>query len=288
MVGQTLNFQVTVRTLLFLASMVIPSEAQTIDELLDRAEAANRAGLKDRALRLLDEAVRVESDNSEVYLFRGRLLSESEQPEAAISDYTRVLELDPKLRQTHNLRGLERFKMGHIEEAIRDFDKAIELHPSLEPYHWQRGIAFYYAGHYQEGRRQFELHRLVNPNDVENAVWHFLCVAKLEGVEAARQVMIPIQIDRRVPMMEIDELFRGEGAVEKVIQATRAGKPPAAELNQRLFYADLYLGLYHEALGNRTKALDHIRRAAHDYGAGHYMAEVARVHLRLSQESEIR
>ena len=267
--------------------MVLPTEAQTVDELLASAEAANRAGLKDQALQLLNEAIRAESDNPEAYLFRGMLLSESKQPEAAISDYTRALELDPKLSQAHNLRGQERFKVARIEEAIRDFDKAIELHPSLEPYHWQRGIAFYYAGRYQEGRQQFERHRLVNPNDVENAVWHFLCVAKLDGVGTARQVMIPIQDDRRVPMMEIDALFRGEGAVGKVIQATRAGSPPPAELNQRLFYADLYLGLYHEALGNRTKALEHIRRAAHDYGTHHYMADVARVHLRLSDEAKI-
>ena len=282
-----MRFQATVRTLFFLALVVLPSEAQTVDELLARAEAASRAGLKDQALQLLNEAIRAESDNPEAYLFRGTLLSESKQPEAAISDYTRALELDPKLNQAHNLRGQERFKVAHIEEAIRDFDKAIELHPSLEPYHWQRGIAFYYAGRYQEGRQQFERHRLVNPNDVENAVWHFLCVAKLDGVGTARQVMIPIQDDRRVPMMEIDALFRGEGAVGKVIQATRAGSPPPAQLNQRLFYADLYLGLYHEALGNRTKALEYIRRAAHDYGARHYMADVARVHLRLSDEAKI-
>ena len=270
-----------------LASVVIPSQAQTIDELLAQAEAANRAGLKERALELVTEAIRGDSDKPEAYLFRGILLSETEQHEAAMSDYTSALKLNPKLTQAYNLRGLERFKLARIEEAIRDFDKAIELRPSLEPYHWQRGIAFYYAGRYQEGQRQFELHRLVNPDDVENAIWHFLCVAKLKGVRQARQGMIPIQDDRRVPMMEIDELFRGEGQVEDVIAAARAGSLTRTELNRRLFYADLYLGLHHEALGNRTKALEHIKRAAQHDG-DHYMPHVARVHLRFSGETEVR
>ena len=194
----------------------------------------------------------------------------------------------PAQAQAANRAGEEHFKAGHIDEAIRDFDKAIELRPSLEPYHWQRGIALYYAGRYQDGRRQFELHRSVNPNDVENAVWHFLCVARLEGVGQARRMMIPISSDQRVPMMEVDELFRGTGSVEKVIQAARAGPPSPAVLNQRLFYADLYLGLYYEALGDTAEALEHITRAAEDYGARHYMGQVARVHLLLAVDPKTR
>ncbi len=268
--------------------MVIPSEAQTIDELLDQAEAANRFGLEERALELVTEAIRLDSDQAEAYLFRGALLSESEQHEVAIWDYTSALRLDPRLSEAYNLRGLEHFKLAHIEEAIRDFDKAIELRPSLEFYHWQRGIALYYARRYQEGRQQFELHRFVNPDDVENSIWHFLCVTKLKGVRQARQGMIPIQNDRRVPMMEINKLFREEGTVEEVIAAARAGNPTRAEFNRRLLYADLYLGLYHEVLGNGRKALDHIKRAAQDDETGHYMAHVARVHLRLSGEIRAR
>jgi hypothetical protein len=48
------------------------------------------------------------------------------------------------------------------------------------------------------------------------------------------------------------------------------------------FYARLYVGLYHEALGNNKGALEHIAIAAEDrYAGGGYMHMVARVHLRL-------
>ena len=278
------NFwQSNLLTLFFLAFSILPSKAQTGDGLLAQAEAAMRAGQKTRALELATEAIQTKSTNPKAYLFRGILLAQSEQREAAISDYSHATRIDPKLSQAYNLRGQEYFKLARIKESVQDFDQAIKLRPGLEPYHWQRGISLYYAQHYVKGRKQFELHQLVNPNDVENAIWHFLCVAKLEGVVPARQLMIPIENDRRVPMMEIDALFRGKGTAAKVMQAARAGNPTGSELNWGLFYANLYLGLYYEALGNRTKALEHIQHAAQDSKPGNYMAQVARVHLHLSQ-----
>ena len=64
--------------------------------------------------------------------------------------------------------------------------------PDEAPYLWQRGIALYYAGRYDDCRRQFESHRSVNPDDVENAAWHFLCVARAESPAKARAAL---QID---------------------------------------------------------------------------------------------
>src|SRR6266853_660464 len=58
--------------------------------------------------------------------------------------------------------------------------------------------------------RQFELHQTVNDNDVENAVWHYLCVARLAGVEKAHASLIRIQRDSRVPMMAVYALFGGK------------------------------------------------------------------------------
>src|SRR5437016_5530897 len=77
-------------------------------------------------------------------------------------------------------RGMQRFRENKIAESIRDFDRAAELDPHNAPNLWQRGISDYYAGKFQAGRRQFESHQTVNPDDVENAAWHFLCVARTD------------------------------------------------------------------------------------------------------------
>ena len=135
----------------------------------------------------------------------------------------------------------------------------------------------YYAGKFAEGRKQFELHQTVNPNDVENAAWHFLCVAKADGVEAARKALIPISGDARVPMAQVHALFAGTGSEEAVMKAV----VDAGNQRDHLCYAHLYLGLYHEALGHADQAKVHLLKAANDYQMDHYMGRTAQVHVRL-------
>ena len=74
----------------------------------------------------------------------------------------------------------------------------------MKPYLCQRGISQYCLGDFAGGRQQFEIHRKVNPNDVENAAWHYLCVAKTDGQDVARQSLIPIktEFDRRGTVKE--------------------------------------------------------------------------------------
>src|SRR5438270_9266825 len=117
----------------------------------------------------------------------------------AIDDYDRILKLRPDLAEAYNRRGAEHFKMAHIQQSLADFDRAIELDPAQAPYHWQRGISLYYAGRYDDGRKQFELHQTVNGNDVENAAWRYLCMARAGTVASARAAILPIQNDSRIP-----------------------------------------------------------------------------------------
>ena len=88
-------------------------------------------------------------------------------------------------RDTFN-RAVSDFKAGRIAESAAGFDRVAKLAPGSAPQLWQRGIALYYAGRYKECREQFESHRTVNPDDVENAAWHFLCVARAESPAKAK------------------------------------------------------------------------------------------------------
>jgi lipoprotein NlpI len=167
------------------------------------------------------------------------------------------------------------FENGRFAESAAAFDSLAKADPAQAPYLWQRGIALYYAGRYNDCRRQFESHRTVNPNDVENAAWHFLCVARAESPAKARAALLPVGPDARVPMREVYQMFRGALTPEQVLSA--AGSRPDGQ-----FYGHLYLGLYFEALGMKGRALEHIKIAANDRfeREGGYMHMVARVHLR--------
>jgi tetratricopeptide (TPR) repeat protein len=171
-------------------------------------------------------------------------------------------------------RAVADFRSGRIAESVAAFDTLARLLPDRAPGLWQRGIALYYAGRYSDCRAQFESHRTVNPDDVENAAWHFACVARQETPEKARAALLPVGPDSRKPMREIYQMFRGTLAPEQVLAA--AGGQLASE-----FYAHLYVGLYFEAFGNSGRALEHITAAAADRysAAGGYMHTVAHVHL---------
>jgi lipoprotein NlpI len=171
-------------------------------------------------------------------------------------------------------RAMKDFVAGRIAESVAGFDRVARLDPASAPYLWQRGIALYYAGRYADCRDQFVSHRTVNPDDVENAAWHFLCVAKAESPAAARAAILPVGPDARVPMRQVYDMFRGTLTGAQVMAA--AGADPSAQ-----FFANLYVGLYLEATGDGEAARKRITAAADPRFAevGGYMHSVARTHL---------
>jgi lipoprotein NlpI len=172
-------------------------------------------------------------------------------------------------------RAVADFQNGRVSRSVAGFDRVASLMPDYAPQLWQRGIALYYAGRYKDCRAQFESHRLVNPDDVENAAWHFLCVARAESPEKAKAALLPVGPDWRKPMPEIYQMFRGSLTPERVIAAAGTGGPAR-------FYAMLYTGLYYEAIGDAQRARQQITTAADDrFAELGYMYAVARVHLRL-------
>ncbi|MFM8495883.1 MAG: hypothetical protein ACKOEM_10230 [Planctomycetia bacterium] len=185
---------------------------------------------------------------------------------------------DPSPRELFS-EAIRLFFDGKPVEAARVFDQLVVAVPEAEPELWQRGLALYYADRFDDGRKQFELHRTVNPNDVENPAWHFLCVARLEGIQAARGKLLPVGEDPRVPMKEILDLYAGRCEPAAVLVAAERGAPEARR--NQLCYAHLYLGLFHEAQGAAEKAREHITQAAGPYGMDHSMGKVAVMHAKL-------
>ena len=251
----------TIRILstVMLLSFATASSAQDPGAQLTAAQERYRAGDLDGALQRLEPLLTAD---------------DLDQPSKQ-----RVRELATRVLQ---LRGEEHFRQARIAESIADFDRQVQLQPDQAAEHWQRGIAYYYAGEYEKGARQFELHQTVNPQDVENAAWHFLCVVRAPkgSVEAARKSLIPVTRDSRVPMAQIQQLFAGNMTPEEVL---RAGEEAGGTAK---FYADLYVGLYYEALDRDDESLRLVARAADNPAARkNYMGDVARVHVILRKKT---
>ena len=111
------------------------------------------------------------------------------------------------------------------------------------------------------------------------------------GVKKARAVMLPIENDRRIPMMKVFEMYRGTVTPEEVLADAERGDPDEKTLAGRLFYAHLYLGLYYEVLKKPDLARKYIQFAAQESLIGHpgintYMWDVARVHWERMQQAD--
>lgn len=266
--------------ILFLALLaVVPvARGDEIDDRLRRAREALSARDVEGAEGVADETVRKFPGDVRPLRFRAGLRVALRRFDEAIADYDALLRLSPDDAGALQQRGSACFRAGHVEQSLKDFDRYLELRPEEKAEHWQRGIALYYAGKFEEGARQFELHRTVNPDDVENAAWHYLCLARVQGVEKAREKLIPIRRDDRVPMMQVHAMYAGKMKPEEVLAAARANNPPERELKQRLLFAHLYIGLFHEAAGETALAKQHVNRAATAFAGDDYMSDVARVH----------
>jgi lipoprotein NlpI len=231
-----------------------------------------------KGMEIIQQVIAKDPKTVRGWMLAGRAHGMLDQHADAVKSLTRAIELDATNAEAYDQRGSANFKSGKIAESVADFDKYLQLRPKEFEGHWRRGISLYYAGKFDEGRKQFEGYEKVDTNDVENAVWHFLCVARKDGVEQARKSILKIGKDRRVPMMTVYELFQGKVKPDDVLKAVEQGNPEQKEKDFRLFYAHLYLGLYHEVAGDTKLALKHLQTAAGLPRPHPYMWDVARVH----------
>jgi lipoprotein NlpI len=254
---------------------------QAEDALSEKTRASielYRDGKEKEAIDAVSRLIAANPKETLLYNARAQMFEGQRDFKSAILDYSALLKLEPGSAKFYQSRGAAHFRAGNIVESIEDYDKYLAAYPDREPYHWQRGISHYYAGRFKEGAAQFELHRSVNPNDVENSVFHFICNVPLVGVQEAREGLIPIKQDVRIPMMKVLDMYAGRATPEAVLARANEGNPPAHILKNQLFYAHLYIGLYYEALGKKQGTAKHVRLAATEYFSPHYMGDVARVH----------
>ncbi len=202
--------------------------------------------------------------------------------QAAIAAADAMIRQNPDQPRTLRIAGDIYLRTGKVKMSTRLFNRFVKAEPDEMPYLWQRGISLYFTGDYEEGAKQFESHREVNPNDVENAAWHFLCVAKAKSPAEARRLVLPAPGDPRAPMEEVLAML-SDGDTEAVTARIQSFPDGSDARHSAAFYGDFYLGLYADALGEKEKATKHLKRSAKD-APRNYMGDVARVYAKFLEE----
>jgi lipoprotein NlpI len=231
-------------------------------------------------LEKAEKAVAEKPADAAARLRLGEVLLAMRENEKAEAVFDAVLKTDPKQPTALDRRGDARLKLGKFADAVADYDAFLTLTPKFAPEHWRRGIALYYAGQHADGVKQFELHKTANPEDVENAAWHYLCHVKVAGKEKAQAALIAVTRDRRKPMAEIQKLFAGQLKPEDVLKAAEETKDGTAEGVSARFYGNLYVALWYDAEGDAKKVKEHLTAAVEKYPVPDYMWDVGHAHLK--------
>src|SRR3984957_4724958 len=99
------------------------------DSLYAAAVALWREQRRDEAIKLMDQALRLEPDFAEALCMGGYMLSECGKPQSAMRFYRRALELDASLVVGHVNLGKLLFGTGRFTEALACFEAATILAP---------------------------------------------------------------------------------------------------------------------------------------------------------------
>lgn len=277
----TLEIAMYVLSMMFALGM----PADEVGDLLGKAQAAMKQGDLEGAKRHADAAVAKDPRSVDALLIRGQIGTSRREFAAAIDDFSRALQLDPSRPDALDLRGTTHFKMAKIKESLADYDQYIRMRPMAAAAHWRRGLTLYYADKFADGVAQFTTSDKEEPNDVENAVWHFLCNARVKGIEKARGEFLKVGRDSRGEyMMKIFEMFKGTAKPDEVFAAAEKGDLTDRKRDYQRFYAHYYVGMYLEATGDAKRSLEHLKKAVEKYPIGDYMMDVARVHIKLREK----
>jgi len=129
--------------------------AFTYFDQADLGWAQDRVAALNRARQLNDKVLRLDPESEGPYMLRARLELQPDlpeyDPEAALADARKSVELGPNEDPSHWNLGFVLFLLGHFDEAAAEFATALRLNP--HPYIFESGlhaVALSATGHYKE------------------------------------------------------------------------------------------------------------------------------------------
>jgi adenylate cyclase len=135
--------------------------AFTYFDQADLGWAQDRIAALNRARQLADKVLQLDPEFAGPYWLRARLEMQPDlpeyDPEAALANARKSVELAPNDDPSHWTLGLVLFLLGHFDEAAAEFATTLRLNP--HPYIWESGfhaVALSAIGHYKEAIAEIE------------------------------------------------------------------------------------------------------------------------------------
>jgi len=167
----------------------------------------------------------------------------------------------PEDGPTLHAKAIDLFHRKEFRASVEEFDRAIQAGGQTHTSDacWERGLALYYAGDPTKAREQFDAYHRVDPLDIENGLWRYLCVAAGDGAEKAREALPAYERKTRPPFPALLDLYAGRGTIEAVLEQASAGAT-GTRRDENLFYAHFYVAKHLQAKKDPA-AREHIEKA---------------------------
>lgn len=120
----------------------------------------------DAAEVAIRKAITLEPDHTEARTLLGWLHSEVHGDlDAAVREYTRVVELRPDFPEAYNNLGVALKKKGKLDEALDNFNRALQLRPDYSDALSNRGWLYSQRSQWADARSDFERALEIDPGD---------------------------------------------------------------------------------------------------------------------------
>lgn len=216
------------------------------DRYFENARDLREKGRLEDATNAIDQGLKIDPDNPDLWFFRGVLSGNKRQFWTAVADFTAAQKLSPQSAVVYYFRGDCYQQLGRHEEAIADYDRALQLAEKI--------VAFDYVC--ETGRLRDQLLRIdgvfITPADVRVLRAQSLIALK-RAPEAMEELNTAIAYDPQdnQALSRRAEIVMESGKIETAIKDyTKAIKNSPSDWSLLKQRADAYFraGRYDEAI----------------------------------------
>ena len=224
---------------------------------LRKGNEAFQRGDFEGAMTDYNRVIELDPDFAEAYEKRGDAKSNLGDLNGAIADYDRAIELDPDDVMAYNNRGNVKFDLGDHSGAIEDYDRAIELDPDDVMAYNNRGNVKFDLGDHSGAIEDYDRAIELDPDDA--VAYNNRGIVKSESGEPSEAIA---DYDRAIELDPDDaKAYFNRGITNLIL---RLYSEAIADFNRTIELKPDYAGAYNNR-GSVRADLDYLKGAMADY-----------------------